>query len=248
MPRLSLLFPPRVFLTFLLLSGLIVALTACGAPGASRSATPAPTEPTLAPPLPASYAALGASETYGMGAAPHTKGYAYLVAHVLGARHFVDTGIPGTTLDAGYDTELTDALAIRPSLCTVFFGFNDLRSGVQRGPYLRDLRDLVGALRQAHAQVLIIGLPDVSLLPAVRKAQIGGVRAIITSWNSGMATVARRTGAHFLDLSQGQFNAELAAHPNYISSDGLHPSNLGYARLAQIVAAAIRHDGLWRTR
>ena len=49
-----------------------------------------PTEPSLAAPLPGSYAALGASETYGVGAAPHTRGYAYQIAHALRAQQFVD--------------------------------------------------------------------------------------------------------------------------------------------------------------
>jgi lysophospholipase L1-like esterase len=58
-----------------------------------------------------------------------------------------------------------------------------------------------------------------------------------------MRQVARKTGAAFLNLSS--FSQELASHPDYVAADGLHPSNRGHARLAQIVAAAVQLDQLW---
>jgi lysophospholipase L1-like esterase len=226
---------------------LVLVLAGCAAtaePGAPNRAAPTPTEPSLAPPLPGSYAALGASETYGVGAAPHTRGYAYQVAHSLGATHFVDEGIPGTTLDASYETELTNALAIRPSLCTVFFGYNDLAARASRSGFLADLHDLAVTLRRAHTHVLIIGLPNLSLLPSVRRNPLGGlIGARIASWNRGMRQVARQTGSSFLDL--GSYSSLLAAHPEYISQDGLHPSNAGHTALARLVLATIRKDHLW---
>ena len=235
------------WLPFLLLP---VALAACGSPlAASPTATAPPSarsgENSLAPPRTGAYAALGASETYGIGATPNTDGYAYLVAKSLHARHFVDVGIPGTTVADGYDAELTNALAIRPQLCTVFFGVNDIRAGVSRSAFTQNLHDLVATLRQARCRVLIIGIPDLAHVPAVAHSNIGDLGGIVTSWNNGMREVARQTGSSFLDLRQ--FSAELAFHPEYIAADGLHPSNAGHARLAQVVAAAVRQDGLWKT-
>jgi acyl-CoA thioesterase-1 len=214
-------------------------------PSAAGRAAPTPTEPSLAAPLPGSYAALGASETYGVGASPHTRGYAYLIARALHPTQFVDEGIPGTTLSAAYQTELTNALAIRPSLVTVFFGYNDLAAGVARNAFLSDLRDLAVTLRRARSRVVIIGLPDLSLLPSVsRRFAAPVVHARIASWNAGMARVARETSAVYLDLNA--FSARLAAHPEYISSDGLHPSNAGHTALAGLVVTLIRKDSLWK--
>jgi len=230
---------------------LTLLLAACGSsntdkPSASVSpaAVTSSREPSLAPPLAGSYAALGASDTYGVGAVPHTAGYAYLVARALHARHFVDAGIPGATVSSGYQSELTAALNTRPSLCTVFFGVNDVRAGVTRADFLRNLHDLVATLRQARAQVLIVGFSDLSQVPAVARAHIGGVSQITAAWNAGMRRIARQTGAHFVDLSR--FGAEIARHPNYIAADGLHPSTAGHRRIAQVVIAAIRQAGLWR--
>jgi lysophospholipase L1-like esterase len=42
-----------------------------------------------------------------------------------------------------------------------------------------------------------------------------------------------------VDLYSGW--AELAAHPDYISADGFHPSSAGYRRLADLVLDTLRH-------
>jgi lysophospholipase L1-like esterase len=65
---------------------------------------------------------------------------------------------------------------------------------------------------------------------------------MVMSWNAGMRQVAARNGARFLDL--GGYSAELATHPEYVSEDGLHPSNKGHARLAQVVLEAMRRFGM----
>lgn len=228
---------PRFSLRHLALSLLVLPLAACNSPLAHSS-------PTATPPV--AYAALGASETWGSGAEPHTRGYAYQVAHALHATRFADEGIPGTTLVDGYRTELRGALAIHPTLASLFFGFNDLAQGVDRASFLHDLRTVVTKLQQHGCRVLIIGLPDLALLPAVQARHIGGLQPIITSWNASMAGVARETHASFLNLAA--YSAQLAAHPEYVSADGLHPSNVGHTALAHAVVAAIRKDGLWRGR
>jgi lysophospholipase L1-like esterase len=198
----------------------------------------------LLPPVPGTYAALGASETYGAGAVPHTSGYAYRVSKLLGATHFVDAGVPGATIDAAYQSELTAALNARPSLCTVFFGVNDLRAGVARRSFLLDLHDLVATLREARCRVLIVGLPDVSKLPAVERQHVSGVSGIVQSWNTGIQRIASQTGSRYLNLQP--YADEMAAHPDLIAADGLHPSTSGHARLAQVVLAAVRRWNMWQ--
>jgi acyl-CoA thioesterase-1 len=236
--------------TLSLLAPLLLLASGCGQssqPSAVSTVAPPARAPQerVASPSPGAYAALGASETYGTGASPPTRGYAYLVARALHARTFHNTGIPGAPLSGAYQTELSGALAIRPALATVFFGFNDLRTGVSLDAFLHDLRDMVKTLRSTHAQVLVIGLPDLSVLPAV-KAVVPNAHPIVVQWNTGMQKVARDTGAHFLNLDA--FTRELIRHPRYIARDGLHPSNLGHARLSQAVLAAIRRDRLWSAR
>ena len=223
-------------------------ISACGgAPAASApAATVSPTASSSSTPGRApgvAYAALGASETFGVGANPVTNGYAYLVRDSLhlDAAHFADTGIPGTQLGDAYQTELTNALSIQPTVCTVFFGANDIRGGVTLAQFSRDLDDLVATLRRANAHVLVIGLPRLENLPAVRALHISGIDALVTQWNASMQAIAGKQGAAFLNLDT--FTSEIVAHPEDIAQDGLHPSNQGHARLAQIVYAALQQKG-----
>jgi lysophospholipase L1-like esterase len=67
-------------------------------------------------PLHLTYAALGASETYGVGAEPRTEGYAFLVARALTAETFVNAGVSGATLREAAETEVRTVVAARPAL------------------------------------------------------------------------------------------------------------------------------------
>ncbi|MDQ2960270.1 MAG: SGNH/GDSL hydrolase family protein [Candidatus Dormibacteraeota bacterium] len=217
-------------------------LAACGTvqgPIASApTSVPLPAQTASATPV---YAALGASETYGIGAEPITRGYAYQVRDAIGATGFADLGIPAVTLGTAYETEIAGALALRPTVCTVFFGVNDIRGGVNRDSFMTNLRDLVTTLQRAKCRTFVVGLPDLAQLPAVVRAHLSGLAATTADWNAGMAAAAVQGGGAFLSLTA--FSAEIAAHPEYIAADGLHPSTIGHARLAAVVVAAVRSAG-----
>ena len=223
-----------------LLASLLAACASTQAP-ASTATPPVPVPAPTASATPA-YAALGASETYGVGAEPVTRGYAYQVRDAIGATAgFADLGIPAATLGDAYQTEIAGALALRPTICTVLFGVNDIRAGVSRDAFMANLRDLLTTLHRAKCRTFVIGLPDLAQLPAVVRGHLSGLAATTASWNASMATVAAQTGAAFLSLAS--FSAEIAAHPEYISADGLHPSTIGHTRLAAVIVDAMRTVG-----
>ena len=62
------------------------------------------------------------------------------------------------------------------------------------------------------------------------------VRYEVQRWNAAIGQVAHKHGATIVDLYAGW--SELAQHPEYVSSDGFHPSTAGYARLAELFHAA----------
>jgi lysophospholipase L1-like esterase len=190
------------------------------------------------------YAALGASETYGVGATAVGRSYPYRIRDALGlpAGDFADVGIPGATVGDAYQTELTSALAIEPTTCTVFFGVNDVRRTIPLPQFVSDLTDLTTTLRRARCRVLIIGLPNLVDLPALRTLPASVLSATTQQWNAAIRQVATSTGAAFLPLDS--LSAELAAHPEEVAPDGLHPSNSGHARLAEVILTALRSNGL----
>jgi acyl-CoA thioesterase I len=211
-----------------------IVLGGCASTGSTSAGTVVPSSSTT----------LGASETYGIGANPITNGYAYRLRddlHLSGDA-YADVAIPGATLSDAFQTELTNALAIRPSLCTVFFGVNDVRGRIPLAQFKSDLTDLVTTLIRAHAQVMIIGLPQLADLPALRSASSADLATLTEQWNTAIQAVASATGAQYLSLEP--FSSELIAHPEEIAGDGLHPSNAGHARLADVIFAALQSNGL----
>jgi lysophospholipase L1-like esterase len=207
---------------------------------------PSPSAPATAGSARLAYAALGASETYGVGASPISDGYAYRLRDQLrlAAGDFADVAIPGATLADAYQVELTNALTIQPSVSTVFFGVNDIRAGVPLARFTSDLTDLVTTLRRARSQVLVVGIPDLTVLPALRGLRGADLAGLTRDWNAAMRGAAAATGAAFLDLEA--LSTEIATHPEEVAPDGLHPSDAGHARLAAVILAALRSQGYVR--
>lgn len=99
------------------------------------------------------YVAIGASDSYGVGADnPATQSWpADLARRLPPQTHVVNLGVPGILLHRAVETELPVALDAHPTLVTVWLAVNDLGAGVPLPQYRRDLGTLLGALRRAAA-------------------------------------------------------------------------------------------------
>ena len=62
------------------------------------------------------------------------------------------------------------------------------------------------------------------------------MRAEVDRWNAAIAAAVQRHGAQLVDLHATW--QEASQHPEYLASDGFHPSTDGYARLAELFEAA----------
>lgn len=230
-------------------------------------AAPASAVPALGPLPPAGradvYAALGASETAGVGISddPLRLRAAWpqlFFNEVLSrASTLYNLAIPGITTQEALAAELAPALALRPTVATVFFGVDDLTRGVTPEAYEANLDRIVHALRQSgRASVLVANSPRLDDLPAYGACREGRhcplgpaaaipppatVDALIAAYNAAVARVAQREGATVVDLAAS--SADLVAHPEYLAPDGLHPSALGAAELARRFAAAYAASG-----
>ena len=237
----------------LMLAALLVplVLAACGAgAGAGQGAAvlrhPTPT-PTVPPPV--TYVALGASDAVGVGATdPNTKGYIPLIIARLPAHsRALNLGVSGILEHEALARELPRAIATRPTLVTVWLVGNDFKGCTPLAQYSADLDTLLAALQtRTHAAVFVANTPDMGALPFFQEGAPGGgqcvagkspaqVRALALAWNATIDPIVARHGDVLVDL----FNSDLAAHPEYVSQDGFHPSDAGYARLAAIFWAAV---------
>ncbi len=167
-----------------------------------------------------------------------------LTADLGAGVHLVNLGIPGETLSAALQNEVPIAIAQQPQIITIWLAVNDIIDHVPLAAYSTDLRQLLTTLHQqttgtgpSGARIYVANLPDLTVLPYFNTWDQTALRGEVASWNSAIGSIVSATGAHLVDLTTAW--SELANHPEYLSSDGLHPSDSGARRLAAIFAAAI---------
>lgn len=239
----------RVVAASFLLSLLLVS---CSAPA---GAGPAPAKP----PPGITYAALGASETYGIGADDRYRQawpQVFFNDALPSSSTLYNFGIPGATTAQALHEELPAALAVKPTVVSVWLNVNDLVDGVPAATYAGQLRQLVHAVRQGgKAHVLVANVPDLRQLPAYRACLPGApdsgpgcpisasllptpqqVAEVINAYNAAIAQVVKQEGASLVDLNGT--GTTIAQHPEWISSDGFHPNGLGYLAIAKAFETA----------
>ncbi len=191
------------------------------------------------------YAALGASDTVGVGADdPLREGWAPRVHAALPApTQFLNLGISGATLQDVLVQQLPPAVDAQPRLVTLWGGVNDLRAGVDAQTFQRQLDEALTQLTQSSAAgdpptIAVLNIPDLRRLPVFGRVDQAALDAEVRTWNAAIANSAAQHGAVLVDLYAHW--PELATHPEYISGDGFHPSSAGYERIAALVLDAIQ--------
>jgi acyl-CoA thioesterase I len=182
------------------------------------------------------YVAIGASDSFGIGTSdPYTENWPTDLAAKLGQKvHLINLGIPGITLHDALSLELPVALDSHPELVTIWLGVNDIANKVSVNSYSHDL-DLMLTRLQSQAppaHILIANIPDLTLLPYFTSYNQQILHQMIEEYNVTIAHEAQLHHAILVNLSQQNYN--LREHPEYISNDGLHPTDLGYLRLAEL--------------
>ena len=185
--------------------------------------------PTASAARPLTYVALGASDSVGVGATlPERESWvAVLHARLPSGSRLVNLGVSGSLLRQALDQQLPVALDADPDLVTVWLAVNDLNARVPLDRYAADLDTLLRSLREGTDATILVGnVPDLSTLPAAARMNL----APVPRWNAAIEEVVARHGAQLVDLRDAW--REVAEHPEYVSSDGFHPSTAGYVRLA----------------
>jgi acyl-CoA thioesterase-1 len=180
------------------------------------------------------YAAIGASESVGVGANhPATESWVADLARKLppGSR-LINLGKSGALLAYGLSMELPAVLASHPDVVTVWMAVNDLNARVPPAVYRQQLTTLLQALRQhSHATVYVGNVPYLPAMPLYGSLDATALLAVIGAYNRDIAAVTRDQRARLVDIYR-QSRAVLPRHPEFLSGDGFHPSTAGYANLA----------------
>lgn len=195
------------------------------------------------------YVALGDSTTEGLDD-PYPDGSGYrgwcdrlaerlaLIEPQLG---YANLAIRGRQVGQIRAEQLEPALAMRPDLASVVGGLNDiLRRTVDLAAVAEQLEEMVAALRERGAEVLVMTYPDPTAVIAVAGSR---VRLRVMTFNRRLRGIAERRGARLIELEQ-----EGVAHPELWAADRLHASSTGHERIEAAAAEALGLPGasaLW---
>ncbi len=189
------------------------------------------------------YVAIGASDTFGIGTQdPYAQNWPTDLAGMLGPNvHLINLGIPSIRIHDAIRLELPIAIDSHPDLVTIWLAVNDLSDQVPVDSYSHDLDFMVSRLQASapHAPILIANVPDLTFLSAFAAWNPIILQNRIQAYNTAIGSIVQRHHVILVDLSQQ--NYKLRQHPEYISSDGLHPTDLGYEKLAELFYTTLQN-------
>ena len=198
-----------------------LAVSACARPGGnSRSA----------PDAPVTYFALGDSTGIGLGARDGLGYVERLSTRIQQARpgsRLVNLCAAGATTEDVLSNQLSRYSAAPPALITLSVGANDLLGGADEGQFARDYEKLVSRLRELRTPVVLTNLPDISLAPGLPQFMREQMRDRVARFNNRIEEIAGRHQLPLVDL-YGMSRELIPSHPEFFSSDGIHPSDEGY--------------------
>jgi lysophospholipase L1-like esterase len=123
----------------------------------------------------------------------------------------------------------------RPEVLILLEGINDIGSqldfGVGRAA--NAVNSMAQEARNRRIRVILATLPP---------SRSGGTHAVatrlITDFNARLRSIAMGEGAVLVDLYEGM----ITDIPRYIGVDGLHPTEAGYERIAELIFGVIRKE------
>lgn len=186
------------------------------------------------------YVALGDSTVEGVGATNRSRNYVSRVHErlraVYPAARVTNLGVGGATCADVRGRQLDRAIELRPQLVTLAIGPNDITTEVPLAAYAQNLEAILERLRRETAAVVVVNLiPDLAVTPRFnRSPHREAVGRLTIAFNEVIERTARSSGAELVDLYAAS-RREVPLRPELMAADGYHPSDVGYARWAELV-------------
>jgi acyl-CoA hydrolase len=176
----------------------------------------------------ASVLAFGDSVTFGTGAGDGEDWPSLLAAST--GWQIINAGVPGDTAQAARSRLPALLAEHRPALVIIELGGNDFLRRRSAQAVREDLQHLLSVARQSGAQVVLIGVPELSLL------------AVVAGKPSDSPIYEALAEAEDVPLIRDVFSAVLA-RPEWCA-DRIHPNAEGYRQMASGIFTALQQLGL----
>jgi acyl-CoA thioesterase I len=137
-------------------------------------------------------------------------------------------------------TAATDA----PDLVTIWLAVNDLNASVPDKDYSVALRTIVdGLVKGTSARIFMGNVPDLRAVPAYAGVDPSLLIGRVLAYNEVIRVIAAQNADRVVVVDLFTGSAELMTQVT-VASDGFHPSDAGYALIAQRFADAMRKAGV----
>lgn len=190
------------------------------------------------------YVALGDSTGVGLGA--KNGGYvAHLFARIKGMRpdsRLVNLCESGAETSDVLRRQLQEALDARPSLVTLGIGINDVSHGETVENFEKNYMEIITRLKaETNARIVITNIPDISVAPAMPAYLRSEIQSRVKLFNERIREIAQRHGLPLVDVYTTTHEI-LGSHRDFFSSDGFHPSDVGYQVWADAMWPAVKTE------
>jgi acyl-CoA thioesterase-1 len=192
------------------------------------------------------YVAIGASDTVGVGASdPRTGSWpARIAARLPAGTDYVNLGVSGSVASQAAREQVPAAIATQPQLVTIWLAVNDLNANLSASEYAAALRSVVAPLVSGTTARIFIGdVPDLRSVPAYAGTDQAALLARIAAYNAAItalaATFSGRVTVVDLFTGSGPLVSTIT-----VSADGFHPSDAGYALIADRFALSMTGAGI----
>lgn len=172
------------------------------------------------------------------------RGYSETLAKLIEVEA-INAGVGGNSSAKGLRRITADVLDHKPDVVVILFGTNDLRADAPKvfvtlEQYKTNLKKMIKLCRQQGAKVVLCTLPPIDHTAFYTRHErepfnaLGGLALLIESYAEAARQVSASENTVLVDL-----NALLAKQPEWMSKDGVHPSEAGNAIIAKHIAKAI---------
>lgn len=185
---------------------------------------------------PVNYLALGASDAFGIGAEPITRGYVYRIKDGFEDRgrrvSLLNTGIPTADIPA-IKKAAQNALKrdVDYDLVTIWTGANDLIGGANVNEFEEDLGGILSRLRnKSQAFIVIMNLPELTTIKKFREDPDRDVsKERVAAFNAAISRQASKYKVPIVDFYKAAPGDMLVS-----KRDGFHPNNEGHQKIADL--------------
>jgi lysophospholipase L1-like esterase len=223
-------------------SAVLAALAALAGCGPHRPA-PAPLA-QRSPGRPVHIIALGDSLALGTGASAPRNGFMFRAFLRVRERHpgsRIDSyAIGGSTASDVLRLQVPRLAHARADAVVICVGGNDVARRVDAARFAQTYAKLVARARalQPHAALVCCGVPDVGVSPLFTGFDHDAVTRLAREDDAAVRAITRRAHAAFADLHAVTQHARGDVN-RYFSDDRFHPSDSGYAALADVLAPVL---------